>query len=112
MELDFASRKLRRQMESEKELIKAYGQLARAIQRRLGVLARAASLADVPAVPPERCHLLTGRFAGCYAVDVSGNWRLIFRPDHDPVPQKESGGVDLTKVTAIVIEGVEDYHGK
>lgn len=112
MELDFASRKLQRQMESEKELNKAYGQLAGPIKRRLGVLAKAPTLADVPVVPPERCHLLIGKLAGRYAVDLSGNWRLIFRPDHDPVPEKESGGVDLTKVTSIVIEGVEDYHGK
>ena len=29
--------------------------------------------------PGYRLHELHGRRAGCYAVDVSGNWRIVFR---------------------------------
>ncbi|MFS2175627.1 system killer suppression protein [Rhizobium pisi] len=112
MELDFVSNKLRRQMESPAELQKAFGQLSRPIQMRLGILKNATSLADVPRTPPERCHLLFGHLEGHFAVVLKDNWRLIFRPNHDPVPKKEDRGIDLERVTAIMIEGVEDYHGK
>ena len=37
--------------------------------------------------------------------------RLIFMPFHDPIPTKADGGLDWTAVTAVVIVGVEDYHG-
>ncbi len=50
MELDFSSKKLRRQMESEAELKKAFGQLAKPIQMRLGVLANP----DFGGCPPAR----------------------------------------------------------
>jgi proteic killer suppression protein len=32
-------------------------------------------------LPGLRLHQLTGNFAGFYAVDVSGNWRVLFRLD-------------------------------
>lgn len=38
-------------------------------------------------------------------------YRLIFIPDHDPVPRLKDGGLDWSKVTAIKILGVEDTHG-
>jgi len=44
------------------------------------------------------------------AVDMDGNNRLIFEPDHDPVPVADGGGIDLQQVTAVKILGVEDYH--
>lgn len=112
MELDFSTRKLRRQMESAAELKKAFGQLAASIQMRLGVLANASTLADVPRTPPVRCHELKMNLAGRFAVVLKDNWRLIFRPNHQPVPTREDGGIDSSRVTAIVIEGVDDYHGK
>jgi toxin HigB-1 len=111
MNISFASRKLKRQLEADQELQKAFGQLAKPIKRRLATLAVVASLADVPSGPPDRCHLLTGSRTGQFAVMLSGNWRLIFVPDHDPIPQLVKGGVDLTAVTAIIVLGVIDYHG-
>ncbi len=112
MEFDFASKKLGRQLSTATEMQKAFGQLARPLQMRLGVLKNAANLADVPKTPPDRCHALTNDRAGQFAVTLKDNWRLLFRPDHDPVPKTEDGGIDLSSVTAIMIEGVEDYHGK
>ncbi len=65
-----------------------------------------------PRTPPERCHELKMNLAGRFAVVLKDNWRLIFRPDHQPVPTKEDGGIDPLRVTAIMIEAVDDYHGK
>jgi proteic killer suppression protein len=53
---------------------------------------------------------LKGDRLGQYAYDLRGATRLIFRPDHDPVPQLAGGGIDAGKVTAVVIIEVVDYH--
>ena len=111
MDLSFASRKLKKQMEDDRQLQKAFGQLAKPLRRRLVTLADAPALADVPAGPPDRCHLLTGDRAGQFAVMLTGNWRMIFEPDHDPVPRLPNGGLDVEAVTVIRIIEVVDYHG-
>lgn len=112
MNVAFSSRKLKRQLEDEKEMKKAYGHVMPALKRRLDLLVAASCLADVPNTPPPRRHELSGkRWAGHFAVDLSGNWRMIFKPDHDPVPLRADGGIDLAAVTAVVIVVIEDYHG-
>ena len=73
-------------------------------------LRAADTLADISTLPPARCHQLSGDRAGQFAVDVRHPFRLIFEPAHDPVPRKEDGGIDLTRVTAIRILEVTDYH--
>lgn len=97
-------------MSSAAAIAKRYGGLAKRITMRLDLLRQADCLADVPAVPPPRRHPLSGDYQGCFAVDLSGNWRLVFRPDDDPLPFKDDGGLDLTKVKAIKIVDVVDYH--
>ena len=52
------------------------------IDRLLTRLDAAATPADMD-FPGLRLHPLKGERAGFYAVDVSGNWRLIFRFDED-----------------------------
>jgi hypothetical protein len=37
-------------------------------------------------------------------------YRLIFYVADSPVPLKADGGADLSKVTTILIQGVEDTH--
>ena len=49
------------------------------LQRILTVLDAATQLADIADVPGLRFHPLKGDYAGFYAVDVSGNWRVVFR---------------------------------
>jgi proteic killer suppression protein len=110
MDLSFATNKLARELADERAMRKAYGDRAGRLKLRLDFLAGAACLDDVPPAPPMRRHELRGEWAGHYAVDVTGNWRLIFRPNHDPVPRTEDGGPDLKSVTAIEIVSVEDYH--
>ena len=61
-------------------------------------------------IPAARCHELTGNRKGQLAVRVSVNYRLIFEPNHEPVPAKADGGLDWEAVTAITILDIEDYH--
>lgn len=111
MNISFSTNKLGKAFNSERELMKKFGrENARYIMRRMTVLHAAPSLYDVPFRPPERRHELGGDRKGMFAVDIKHPFRLIFKPDHNPVPVKEDGGIDLKKVTSIVILGVEDYH--
>jgi plasmid maintenance system killer protein len=111
MELSFATRKLKKQMEDGRILQKVYGQLANPIRRRLTTLAVASSLSEVPSGPPDRCHALSGKRLGQFAVVLTGNWRLVFEPDPRPASVSR-GGLDLLAVTAITIIEIVDYHGQ
>lgn len=81
---------------------------ARKLRTRLSELEAAGCVADLVTGRP---HELTGDRAGEYAVDLAGGHRLVFRPDHDPCPTKEDGGINWNFVTIICIEYIGDYHG-
>lgn len=113
MEVGFRTKRLRKQLSGARQLQKAHGERrARLLQRRLRVLQAARSLADFqpPFSGPERCHELTGNRRGQLSMDLDHPWRLIFCPDHDPLPRRQEGGLDWSGVTAIRILAVEDTH--
>ena len=111
MDIAFSTRKLAKTFNSGSALAKQHGdRMARTVQNRLAVLRNARTLAMVPTSPPDRRRLLTGRRSGQYAVDLVHAFRLVFEPNHDPVPQTEDGGIDTSRVTAITIMEVVDYH--
>ncbi len=111
MKIAFRTKKLEKTFNSERELGKAYGAVnGRIIMKRMTFLAAAPTLAQVPHEPPFRCHELSGNRAGEFAVDLQHPFRLVLIPDHDPVPRKADGGIDLSAVTAVTIISVEDYH--
>lgn len=64
-----------------------------------------------PMSPPHRCHELTGNLKGKLTVDLDHPYRLVFVPNHEPLPQRPEGGLDWKLVTAIEIKGIEDTHG-
>ena len=84
--------------------------MAEKLQQRLSELAAVETLEDMRCLPGARCHELTGELEGALAVDLVHPYRLLFTPDHDPIPQKEDGGLDWTSVTAICIVDYVDYH--
>ena len=110
MEISFADEALRAVCNTERELKKAYGkQRAKLMRRRLDDLDAVDNLAHMRQLPG-RCHELKGNHAGQLSLDLDGPYRLIFRPNHDPLPTKLDGGLDWTRVTAITVLGVEDTH--
>lgn len=109
--IGFKDRKLAKVFNSEKGLKKKYGEhMGRLIERRMAVFRAAPALEDVSHKPPERRHELEGKRKGTFAVDLKHPYRLVFKPAHNPLPRKEDGGIDLRKVTAIIILDVENYH--
>lgn len=77
---------------------------------RLAVLKAARTLALVPTTPPDRRHQLRGDRDEQFAVDLVHPHRLVFEANHDPLPRKDDGGIDVEQVTAITIIEVIDYH--
>lgn len=77
---------------------------------RLAVLNSAPTLSDVPTSKPDRRHQLKGDRSGQYAVDLIHPHRLVFSPNHVPLPLRADGGIDTDRVTAIRIVEVTDYH--
>lgn len=110
MYISFKTKKLERIFNSEKGLRKEFDKNAQVLMRRMAVLRAASCLAEISHIPPERRHELTGKKKGTFAVDLKHPYRLVFMPNHDPVPVCDDGGIDLAQVTAITILAVEDYH--
>ena len=111
VDIAFRTRRLEKIFNSERELRRAFGErMVRVIAMRLAVLKAAKSLAMVPATRPERRHQLQHDRDGQYAVDLVHPHRLVFEPNHDPLPKKADGGIDIEQVNAITIIDVIDYH--
>jgi plasmid maintenance system killer protein len=110
VEISYKSRKLEKQLNDLKEMKKSFGDLARKVNQRIKELTAADNLAIMRTIPAARCHELTGDHKGELAVDVSGNYRMIFEPIHNPIPIKEDGGLNWEEVTKIQINAIEDYH--
>lgn len=110
MNITFISRKLEKQCNTQKLLVRAHGSLrAKRIGVRLDDLRAATTLKDMGALTG-RCHELTSNRSGQLSLDLDHPYRLIFEPANDPIPRKDDGGLDWTKVTAVRIIGIEDTH--
>lgn len=113
MEITFKTKKLEKECNNYKETVKAYGdQQARKIIQRLNELRAFETLEQVPSYPPMSCHPLEGKQKGQLAITSKQPFRIIIQPDHDPLPLKADGSLDMSKVTQIKIMGVENYHDK
>lgn len=111
MEIAFASRKIEKLCNSTKEMRGKLGtRNAQVLQQRLAEMKAAANLDDLGKLPGARCHELIGERQGQLAVDLVHPRRLIFQPDHDPMPAKSDGGLDWQKVTCVIINEIVDYH--
>jgi toxin HigB-1 len=111
VDITFANRKLEKNFNSAALLLRAYGdRMSVAIMRRMAVLDAAVNLSQVPTTKPDRRHQLSANLKGQFAVDLIHPYRLLFEPYHDPVPENDDGGIELTQVTAITIIDVIDYH--
>jgi len=76
------------------------------LERRLRTLSVARTLDEfVKSFPAARCHEYKGEQQGIFTINLTGNWRLRFRPHDTEISVK-----DWKDVTAIDILGVDDPH--
>jgi proteic killer suppression protein len=113
LDISFKTRKLQKEFNEGKSLEKEHGKIrAKKIRLRLSELRAANCLYDFwpPNSGNNRCHELTGNRKGKLSVDLEHPYRLIFVPNHNPVPKLADDGLDWKLVTAIEIIGIEDTH--
>jgi proteic killer suppression protein len=114
MDIKFATKKLEKELNEEKSMMKAHGAIrTKRLKIVLTAMRAAPSLAAFapPMSPPHRCHELTGNRKGQLSMDLDHPYRLLFQPTHDPLPMRKEGGLDWHLVTAIKIVEIEDTHG-
>lgn len=110
LDILFCTSKLEKECCDSKARRKRHGEeRARRLGRRLDDLRAAATLAVMRTLPG-RCHALSADLKGEFAVDLDGPYRLIFEPAHEPLPVDGSGSLDWSRVTAIRILRIGDYH--
>jgi proteic killer suppression protein len=82
------------------------------LKRRIASLEAASTLQEMAGVPG-RMHGLHGDRRGQFALCLWGSYRLVFAPDHNPIPTLPDGvGIDQAQVTDIRIIEIVDYHGR
>lgn len=107
MEYFAETKKLTKILNDPKLLLKHYGKArAKRIQARLDEFDAAQNLTQIPSDPPPRCHPLKGNLEGKFAVDVSGNYRMVFE-GYDKYDQLST---DKNEIVTIQIINIEDYH--
>lgn len=114
MDIEFASNKLKKEMNEGKAMLKAHGaKRTKLLQIVMTALWAAPNLGVFapPYSPPHRCHELTGNRKGQLSLDLDGPYRLIIKPLNIPTPIRPEGGLDWSQVTAIKIIGVDNTHG-
>ena len=109
MELTYKNDNLQKLYEDanyNKELVKKYGiEVAKKLPKRINELKAFNSLNDVPTSLPYRRHKLSGDLKEHFAVNITGQYRLIFR-------QKENNIIieDLREIKEIEIMEVSKHY--
>jgi plasmid maintenance system killer protein len=110
LDIIFASDKFRKLCNNHKSLLRRHGpKRAQIIRRRLDDLLAATVLEDMRNLPG-RCHELKGDKAGQLSLDLDHPYRLVLQPTNDPAFRKPDGGLNWSRIAAVVILGVEDTH--
>lgn len=110
MKINYKTKKLEQSLTDERKLLKVFGQRAKKIKQRIKEIKSAENLKILGELPQLRLHPYKGKRKGEWSIDIKDNWRIIFTLDHHPLPTLKDGGVDLTKITVIRIESIEDPH--
>lgn len=110
MIIHYKSKKLAKTVENLKSIVKHYGIRAKKVNQRIEDLESSANMEVFQLVCPS-CHPLTGDKDGEYAIEISGNHRIIFVINQHPTPVDDQNEIIYSDVTDIKILNIgEDYH--
>jgi plasmid maintenance system killer protein len=105
--ITFRNKKTEKTFNKRSDLIHRYGP----VQAKLIILRKTQlEAAEMQTLPQVRAHELKGDRAGQISLDLIHPKRLLIVPDHEKTPRKPDGGLDWTKITRIMIIGMEDTH--
>lgn len=112
VDISFRTKKLQKQCNCRKKCIKTFGPIcADKIHARLDDLKDSPNLEFVRQfLPQARLHALHGDRKGQYALDLEHPNRLIIEPYHNPLPELSNGGIDLERITKVLVIEIKDYH--
>lgn len=110
MEIYFTSQKLKKLLDSDSQMRKAYGdQAAKRLQQRLNEIRSAERASDLFMLPG-RWHELTADRSGQLSGDLKHPLRFILEPVDAESARKDVGGIDWDKVTEVVVVEIVDTH--
>jgi proteic killer suppression protein len=111
MEISYPSKRVQKLCTTEKEMRGKLGtRMAEVLMRQLALIEAVVNLEELWAMPQTRCHEMKGERKGQVSIDLVHPQRLYIRPDRDPVPTKEDGGLDRAAVTRVLIVAIDDPH--
>lgn len=107
MKIRYKDRRLEKIYSDLNKLNKKIGPIyTKIVKRRLSEIEAADNFAIYLKVGAGSPHLLDFNLKGCYGVSISGNVRLIIKPDIQEFVQEE-----FMKCIEVEIGGIVDYHG-
>jgi proteic killer suppression protein len=110
VKITFADKKLRKQANDDRLMLKELGKVrAQILRRRLTQLEDAETLEDVRNLPGN-FHELTENRKGQWACDLDQPYRLIFTPHENPIPANEDGQYIWLEITGVEIIELTNYH--
>jgi proteic killer suppression protein len=108
MRINYQDEKLRKLCEIRREAEKKLGSdCAKKLRTRLSDLDAAIHVRELIAGHP---HPLERDRLGQFAVNLTGGKRLVFVPDHEPIPKDNQGNIDWSQIINITIVFIGDYH--
>ena len=110
MKVSYKNKKLEKSLTKDVEIQKTYGTNAKKVKQRIRYLQEADNLSILQTLPALRLHPYKGDRKELWSIDIHKNWRILFKIDQDPIPEKDDGGIDLTEITYIKIMSIEDPH--
>ncbi len=110
MDITFEDNKLKKFANNDKVGQKKLGTIRfKRYKQRLDQLKASKTLEDVRH-QPGRFHELTGDRKGQWACDLDYPYRLIFRPQENPIPTDNDGKYIWIEILGVEVIEIEDYH--
>lgn len=103
MIINFNTNKLAKILTNDRLIKKYYAPFYSNLISRLTELRAVRNLSLISHNPPPRKHKLTGKYEGCWSIDLSRNYRLIFT-----VPDESK--LDENDIDEILILDIVDTH--
>lgn len=108
MDISYKDSNIQKTCENHKTASKKLGdQSAKKLNLRLQQIEATQNVAALVLGNP---HPLKGDRNLQFALDLHGGHRLVFSPNHDPIPHKNENEIDWSLVTKIIIIFIGDYH--
>ncbi|MEI6544396.1 MAG: killer suppression protein HigA [Methylococcales bacterium] len=108
MQINYLDEKLSKLCLNKKEAEKKLGSdCAKKLRSRWSDIEAATNVSELTAGHP---HPLEPDSLREFSVELADGKRLVFKPDHEPIPLNNNNTTDWAKVTAITIVYIGDYH--